>query len=250
MGTPATPTKSSEKSSDSSAGKASTGPNALFFELEGVAVGVRQIACEVLTGLLAEDGVAFSPVLFSRYCLHLGSESSFARLADVLKLPRSKADKLSSDLSSGIAMFLASKQAELNPGFAKVVSGALEQRIPCAALSSLPLDVAESLMERTGLASQGVGLYTLPSSDAAFPRADSWLKLAKSLGKNPRNCAAFVSQRTSMRASLSAGMRCVVVPDGFTAFEDFGGADVVLDSYADYPVKELLDLAFPDFVRA
>jgi hypothetical protein len=38
--------------------------SALIFEMDNVALGARQIRYDVLAGILKEQGIAFSPVLF------------------------------------------------------------------------------------------------------------------------------------------------------------------------------------------
>ncbi len=49
----------------------------------------------------------------------------------------------------------------------------------------------------------------------------------------------------SAKAALSAGMRCVVVPDEFTVFQDFSGADVILDLESEFDPDELLNMLCP-----
>ena len=72
-----------------------------------------------------------------------------------------------------------------------------------------------------------------------------WLKVAKALGKNARFCVAVSSSQVSAKSALSAGMRCVVVPDSFTSHHDFGGVDVILDSWEDQSANEVLDAVVP-----
>jgi len=44
--------------------------SALIFEMDNVALGARRIRYEVLTGILGEQNIKLTPILFSRYCLH------------------------------------------------------------------------------------------------------------------------------------------------------------------------------------
>ena len=97
---------------------------------------------------------------------------------------------------------------------------------------------------------KGVDLYAYGCRDAVFPRADTWLKVAKAMSKSPRQCVAVVSSKAACKSALSSGIRCIVVPDSFTTFQDFGGADGVYDSFEDIPVDEVLDAMFPEVVPA
>ena len=42
--------------------------------------------------------------------------------------------------------------------------------------------------------------------------------------------------------ALTAGAACIVVPDDYTAFQDFGGAVLVLDKLADEKPDAILDM--------
>ena len=42
--------------------------------------------------------------------------------------------------------------------------------------------------------------------------------------------------------ALTAGATAIALPDAYTAFEDFTGAKIILDSLGDMTAKELLEL--------
>ena len=71
-------------------------------------------------------------------------------------------------------------------------------------------------------------------------KAGHRLKIAKAMSKSPRVCIALVSSMASCKSALSAGMRCVALPDAFTSFQDFGGADVVYEHGDEVAIEELL----------
>ena len=101
-------------------------------------------------------------------------------------------------------------------------------------------------MERLGLTEPQVRLFAFKEEEkGSFPRADVWLKAAKSLSKTARFCVAVTSSQVSAKSALSAGMRCVVAPDSFTNHQDFGGADLILDSWEDMSANEVLDAVVP-----
>ena len=62
------------------------------------------------------------------------------------------------------------------------------------------------------------------------PGANLWLRLAENMMIPPSRCVAIATSAASCKAAIAAKMRSVVIPDKFTAFQDFGGADVVFDT--------------------
>jgi beta-phosphoglucomutase-like phosphatase (HAD superfamily) len=71
------------------------------------------------------------------------------------------------------------------------------------------------------------------------------LKTAKSLRRTPRQCVVLAGSASASRAALSAGMRCVVLADGYTAHQDFGGVDAVIEPGADCDVVGILNRIVP-----
>lgn len=219
---------------------------ALLFELEYVAVDARQATYDLFHSLLSESGVDITPVHFSRYCLHPSPEFSVPSLLDNLDGKAPKADKLTDDITSGLAMFYTSGEAVLREDAKTIIDLAQSRKADLGAISCQDPAAAEALMENIGLNPEEISVFAYSAaSHSVFPRVDMWLKITKTLGKSPRNCVAVVSSAVSAKAALSSGMRCIALPDSFTRHQDFGGADAVLDPFDESELKELADLVFP-----
>ncbi len=52
------------------------------------------------------------------------------------------------------------------------------------------------------------------------------------------------------KSAMSADLRCVAVPDSFTAFQDFSGADLILESLEPSSARETLNTVFPHSEKA
>ena len=222
-------------------------PFALLFELEFVAVQTRKAAFDLLTSLLKDNNIKLKPVDFSRHCLHPSANHYISNLLEAIGGKKLRDSKLISDLNSGIALYQASNEASLHPGLAQLLDIAKKRDIEIGVLSSQDEGTATALLNRLGLDAESLSLFAYDAPNhPVFPRADMWLKVTKSLGRSPRNCVALVSSSTSAKSALSSGMRCIAVPDEFTAFQDFGGADAVLDNFEDVDLNELADLLFPE----
>jgi HAD superfamily hydrolase (TIGR01509 family) len=102
--------------------------------------------------------------------------------------------------------------------------------------------VTASGREHFELIHAGLGLlrhfeFVLADGDYARhkPEPDPYLAAARRLGLDPSDCIAVEDSERGLRAAVAAGMRCLVVPSGFSAGGDFSAADRVLDSASDIP---------------
>ena len=218
---------------------------ALILELDGVAVETRTALCEAATAALKKAGVKLNPALFARYGLAASPATIAHHLVAKLEVAGLSAEDLAAALDQRLESYLGSEARLLAP-VEKLIKVAQQRGLPVAVLTALSEEQARPLMERLGLTASQVRLFAFKDEDkGGFPRADIWLKVAKGLGKSARFCVAVTSSQTSAKSALSAGMRCVAVPDSFTSHHDFGGVDVVLDSWDDLSAGELLDAVAP-----
>ena len=222
--------------------------HAVLFMLEGLAGVGHKATFDVLTSILGEQGLKFTPVHMSRYCLHRHPELYLAELLEALDAGRQSAAGLMEDIKSGIEMQLSSKGQALPKGLSAILKELKNQGVELAAVTALPEGPAKALSSHLGLEELGARLVIMesdPSDEHDFPRADTWLKLAKNLKKNPLYCAVLAGDMATCKSALWAGMRCVVVPDSYAAFQDFGGADAVIDDIDEADTVEIVKLLCP-----
>lgn len=218
---------------------------ALIIELDGVAVDTRTLLCEAATAALKKAGTKLNHGLFARYGLHASVPAIAQSLVENLEVSGLTADALSANLSASLESHLAGL-TKINPAVEKLVKAAHQRGLPVAVLTSLPEELAKATADRLGLTAANVRVFAFKDDETSgFPRADVWLKVAKAMGKSARFCVAVTSSQVSAKTALSSGMRCVVAPDSFTSFHDFGGADIVLESWDELSANELLDAVVP-----
>lgn len=217
---------------------------AVLFELEGIAGSGRQATYHVLKSILGEQGHEVLPAHISRFCLRPSPDQYMADLLEAVGANRQSAGKLIEDARSGIAMQLSSKTTSLSDPIRNLLQATRDAGAPLAALTALSKATAEALMESLGLNDLGVQLFSVENPEEGhFPRADSWLKVAKALDRSPFDCGVIASTHDACKSALSAGMRCVALPDAFTSFEDFSGANAIVDDLDAVKAEDvLLDL--------
>ena len=123
---------------------------------------------------------------------------------------------------------------EVMPGVRETLAS-LQGQLPMAIVTA-------SGREHFELIHAGLGLlrhfeFVLAAGDYARhkPEPDPYLAAARRLGLDPSDCIAVEDSERGLRAAVAAGMRCLVVPSGFSAGGDFSAADRVLDSASDIP---------------
>jgi beta-phosphoglucomutase-like phosphatase (HAD superfamily) len=212
----------------------------LFFELEYVAVAGRQMMFETLQQTLKARDIELTPALFSRYGLASRPGKAIQMLLEAIgRAPL--ADALAIQVEQQLTRALSEK-AVLNKDLPALIQAAQSRNIQVVALSAWPEAAARDLMKKTGLFDLGVDLVAMDSHDPIFPRADHWLRILKQRGQDHLPLIAMVASRAACKGALTAGATCIVLPDAYTAFEDFTGAKTVLEALGEMSPADLLDM--------
>jgi beta-phosphoglucomutase-like phosphatase (HAD superfamily) len=217
-----------------------TSPFILLFELEGAALPARAKLFAAAKEVFEAAGIALNEHVFARHC----KSSSPVTVADhlVASMGNGKLDRAAA--ANIVATYLAAmKDGNLgtHAAFNALLDESAKRGIKAAALSALPEETAREVLAKSGLASRGVELILFPEDEHHFPRTECWLRHPRSLNKSARACIAVAGTQDASKSALASGMRCIVVPDQFTAHQDFSGVDAVLDGSEDTPLNELLD---------
>ena len=202
--------------------------SALIFEMDNVALGARRIRYEVLSGILAEQGIELTPILFSRYCLHPAPSVYMPEFLAAMKYTAMTSEQVVDRLMGETTSRLMQKTPLISDGLIKWMDAALARGAAIACPSMLPQASADAVAAHLGFERWGVKVYSaLPTVDKAFPRAEHWLKISKTINRNPKRCLALVSNMATTKTALAAMMNVVVVTDEFTEYQDCCGANLV-----------------------
>ncbi len=210
----------------------------LLFELETVAFAGRKRLYDLLKKSLTAAGVQLSPALFGRYGLKPTPEQSIASLIENAGSGKGDANKISAEMSAVYTRDLREK-AEPNEAITKLLAAAAKKGFMLGALSALAEEDAAAVVAKLGLTAD-IKLLAQKPDEPNFPRADVWLKLLKTVSKSSRPAIAVVSSQVASKSALAAGLRVVVAPDDFTGHQDFGGADIVVDSASELSVNDII----------
>ena len=201
--------------------------SALIFEMDNVALGARRIRYEVLAGILKEQRIELTPILFSRYCLHPAPSLYMPEFLAAMKYTAAKPEQVVERLIGETTSRLMQKTTVISDGLIKWLDAAIARGAAIACASMLPLASAEGVAAHLGFDRWGVKVFSGAPADKGFPHAENWLRMAKAIGRNPKRCLAIVSSNATTKTALAAMMHVVVVTDEFTEYQDFCGANLV-----------------------
>ena len=212
--------------------KAAAAPQCgLIFEFDDVALGARAIRYEILKGILGEQGIDFPEALFVRNCLASLPAVYLPGLLDSLQYTTATPEQVAKRLVGETTSRLMQKDATIRADLVPWLDAALARSFNIVGVSILPS--AESIAQHLEFDRWNARILVASPSDTSMQQTDLWLRAAKTAERNPKNCLAIVSCGESAKGALAAGMNVLAVPDAFTDFQDFGGANVVCDSLKD-----------------
>ena len=215
--------------------------SALIFEMDNVALGARQIRYEVLAGILKEQGLELTPILFSRYCLHPCPAAYMPAFLAAMKYNAATPEQVVERLINETTSRLMQKTTVISDGLIKWMDAALARGAAIACASMLPLASAEGVAAHLGFDRWGVKVFSGSPADKGFPHAENWLRMAKAIGRNPKRCLAIVSSMSTTKTALAAMMHVAVVTDEFTEFQDFCGANLVCSDLKEVKADEFFE---------
>jgi beta-phosphoglucomutase-like phosphatase (HAD superfamily) len=201
--------------------------SAMIFEMDNVALGARRIRYEVLAGILKEQRIELTPILFSRYCLHPAPAIYMPAFLAAMKYTAATPEQVVERLINETTSRLMQKTTLISDGLVKWMEAAQARGAAIACASMLPLASAEGVADHLGFDRWDVKVFSGAPGDKGFPHAENWLRMAKALGRNPKRCLAIVSNMATTKTALAAMMHVAVVTDEFTEYQDFCGANLV-----------------------
>lgn len=203
---------------------------AILFELEHIAVQGRKMIFDIVKGALKKEHVTLSVPMFSRYCVWGSPHDYIPAILESSGKKTSSAEKVASAIVSETKSIFSTAKLKQTACVQDILKTAEKHGAKVGALSALGLDLAESLVKKLGLSNQGIIVKSSGSGRNGYTPPDAWIRLAKSLQVSPFKCVAISTHAGSCRSSIAAHMRCVALPDEYTSYQDFSGADCILST--------------------
>jgi len=214
---------------------------ALLFELENVGFQGRQVVFDVLKSVLADKDMKLTPVLFSRCCVDKSVEEGLPQLLELLGHPRVSSEKLIPEIMQGIRASLVDNTPKSPAALAGLLKQAQDDGYKVGAVSDLDQEAALQLYAKLDIGEPEEGTVVAAESEVGTGDSRAWKSAARAMDALIPSCVVLTTSSRAAHAAVASGMRCIVVPDTYTSFQDFGGTDSILDELDDGGAKVILD---------
>jgi putative hydrolase of the HAD superfamily len=108
-------------------------------------------------------------------------------------------------------------------------------------VSDMDQDAALQLYAKLDVGEPEEGAVVASDGEAGTADCQAWKSAARAMDALIPSCVVLTTSSRSAHAAVAAGMRCIVIPDDYTSFQDFGGTDLILDGLDDGAAKAILD---------
>jgi beta-phosphoglucomutase-like phosphatase (HAD superfamily) len=214
----------------------------LVFELENLAVeNGRKRVFDSAKQALAGSGSALAPAVFCRIGTEVPPSSFISVALQELRVRTSSQQKVKTSFDANCRKAFCEKPA-LRERLPAILARARQRGIRAVAISFLDAQMAADLMKATGLADMGVELAVGKGWTVHPYQQNVVNQVLDRLRVNPGTCLALMSSGAGAEAALCAGTRVLAVPDAFTSFQSFSGADEVLDTWRPEVLESVLSL--------
>lgn len=218
-----------------------TPASALLFELENIAFQGRQIIFDVIQSVLADKDMTLTPVLFSRCCVDKPLDEGLPRLLKLLGHPRVNADKLIPEIREGIRASLVDNTPKIPATLSNLLKTAQDKGYAIGTISELDDEAAVLLYAKLDIGNPDDAAIIASENAPATADPQAWQGAARSMQAIIPSCVVLATGSLSAHAAITAGMRCIALPDTYTGFQDFGGTDMILDNLDNSAAQAIMD---------
>lgn len=211
---------------------------AVLFDLENTMFNARRAMFDAAKSALEKRDMELTEALFCRYCIKMNPEQFVPELLKHFGKKLS-VDKILKDIEKEYHHTLTARAPAKKSVFCEIAHEALQKGLRCGAVSFLDQTTAAQLLKKADLEDK---LQVHCVHDRLAADINHWLGASRKVNIHPSKCAAIASESRSCIGAIAAEMCCIVKPDAFTAFQDFGGADAVLEDDDKLTLDKMLAL--------
>jgi HAD superfamily hydrolase (TIGR01509 family) len=199
----------------------------VIFDMDGVMIDSEPLWEKTERILLARRGIDYSPDYRDKI-VGLNQRDSGRLLVDTFNLEETVEEMINERIS--ILTSIYEKELEVIPALVPLLEQLGDEGYRLAVASSSPLRVVNFVLDMFSLHHHFLIVVSGESVGNGKPHPDIYLHTAERLGAAPGECVAIEDSINGLRSAKGAGMYCIAIPDKRLTAEQFGSADVILDS--------------------
>ncbi len=198
------------------------GIKAVVFDFDGLMIESESIAYKVWCEVLGQYGKNFTEEIYQNV-IGRGPLESVEYLIEVLDLPLAPQDYIETYWSERTERVC--RDVVPAPGLLDLMQFLADRGLVLGVASNSRSRYVIEVLEVVGLAEYFGCVRCREDVIHGKPAADVYLAAAACLEVNPKRCLALEDSPIGLHAALTAGMRCIVVPNEALKSEDFSGAE-------------------------
>lgn len=199
----------------------------VIFDMDGVMIDSEPLWEKTERILLARRGIDYSPDYRDKI-VGLNQRDSGRLLVDTFNLEETVEEIINERIS--ILTSIYEKELEVIPALGPLLEQLGDEGYRLAVASSSPLRVVNFVLDMFSLHHHFLAVVSGESVGNGKPHPDIYIHTAERLGAAPAECVAIEDSINGLRSAKGAGMYCIAIPDKRLTAEQFGSADVILDS--------------------
>lgn len=216
----------------------------LLLELEYLLWPGHHLIYDVMAQVLKSKEITLTPVHYARAIAHPMLVQGIENLLKAADKRKFSAEKITKEIQDQFLAGIQNSKLQIEPLPETLVAAALKAGFKVGLLSYLPQDVARQLLARCKFA-DAVTLQIMSGGARARFSAAGWIHLLKNMSVSAHGSVALCADAVSCRTVLVTGARCIVIPTDFTRYQDFSGADLVVDGAKAINFNEVVALLKP-----
>ncbi len=204
---------------------------AIFWDNDGVLVDTERLYFKANKVIFSKIGIDLSKEVFIEYFLrrssgtwHLASAKGFSQ--DEISGLRKERNDLYGRLLQSEKIVIEGAEETLRQLYGKYKMGIV---------TSSRKDHFEIIHGRSDLLKYFDFILTGEDYENSKPAPDPYLKAVELSGFRKDECIVVEDSERGLRASLAAGLKCIVIPTGLTGQSDFTGAERILSGISEVP---------------
>lgn len=200
----------------------STTPSfAVVFDLDGLLVDSEPLQAESFNMALAPHGITLTEADFEKL-VGIATIQNFRDIQREYRILES-VDSMMARKNKAYKELIWSR-LQKRPSAGELVEALASEHVPMAVASSSVGEDVRASLQSVGLLDAMSHVVTADDVARTKPAPDLYQLAAQRLGMSPRQCIAFEDAGPGVVAATQAGIRCIAVPNIYTARHDFSPA--------------------------
>ncbi|MBR1870292.1 MAG: hypothetical protein IJ802_00500 [Kiritimatiellae bacterium] len=210
-----------------------------IIEFDFTAINGAEMLFEAAKAILAPKGVELGVKLEAKYLAGNNAQSAIAELFNANSVVDDPAAAARDLTAAFAAAATEAMPGAFTPGFVAFVKGLAEKGLKVVLSTRGDTErLAKLVEERIG--SPLVVAYSEPSTTYGSCKWDAWRRAATQNGLADVFTAAITGSGYGVKSALVANLAVAAIENPHTAYQDFGGADIVAEKFDAALAKDVL----------